>query len=171
MSLFGTSGVRGVFEKDLTLDLCRDVAQALATILPVGARVCLATDSRVSGPAIKEAVISGLCTCGVEATDLGMLPTPALALLTREWSLRHRSHDYCIPQPSGVQRHQAVQRGRHGIQPGSGTADRGHLLRQELQKRQSRIHPCRSRNEGELSSGNPEASCPQRESTSDSESW
>jgi phosphomannomutase len=52
MSLFGTSGVRGVFEKDLTLDLCRDVAQALGTILPVGARVCLATDSRVSGPAI-----------------------------------------------------------------------------------------------------------------------
>ncbi len=85
MSLFGTSGVRGVFEKDLTLDLCRDVAQALATALPVGARVCLATDSRVSGPAIKEAVISGLCTCGVEASDLGMLPTPALALLTREW--------------------------------------------------------------------------------------
>ena len=86
MSLFGTSGVRGVFEKDLTLDLCRNVAQALATTLPAGARVCLATDSRVSGPAIKEAVISGLCTCGVETSDLGMLPTPALALLTREWS-------------------------------------------------------------------------------------
>jgi len=86
MSLFGTSGVRGVFEKDLTLDLCRDVAQALATVLPAGARVCLATDSRVSGPAIREAVISGLCNCGVEATDLGMLPTPALALLTREWN-------------------------------------------------------------------------------------
>jgi len=86
MSLFGTSGVRGVFEKDLTLDLCRDVAQALGTLLPVGAKVCLATDSRVSGPAIKEAVISGLCSCGVEATDMGMLPTPALALLTRERS-------------------------------------------------------------------------------------
>src|SRR5512137_2923774 len=86
MSLFGTSGVRGVFEKDLTLDLCRNVAQALATTLPAGARVCLATDSRVSGPAIKEAVVSGLCTCGVETSDLGMLPTPALALLTREWS-------------------------------------------------------------------------------------
>lgn len=87
MSLFGTSGVRGVFEKDLTLDLCRDVAQALGTVLPLGARVCLATDSRVSGPAIKEAVILGLRGCGVEATDLGMLPTPALALLTREWGL------------------------------------------------------------------------------------
>ncbi len=56
-----------------------------AHVLPAASRVCLATDSRVSGPAIKEAVISGLCDCGVEATDLGMLPTPALALLTREW--------------------------------------------------------------------------------------
>lgn len=85
MSLFGTSGVRGVFEKDLTLGLCHDVAQALGTLLPARSRVCVSTDSRVSGPAIKEAVISGLCNCGVEATDLGMLPTPALALLTREW--------------------------------------------------------------------------------------
>jgi phosphoglucosamine mutase len=85
MSLFGTSGVRGVFGKDLTLDLCRDVASALGSILPVGARVCVATDSRVSGPAVKEAVVSGLCDNGVDAIDLGMLPTPALALLTREW--------------------------------------------------------------------------------------
>jgi phosphoglucosamine mutase len=85
MSLFGTSGVRGVFGKDLTLNLCHDVALALGTVLPAGARVCVATDSRVSGPAVKEAVISGLGDCGVETTDLGMLPTPALALLTREW--------------------------------------------------------------------------------------
>ncbi len=84
MSLFGTSGVRGVFNRDLTLDLCRDVAQAIGTVLPPGARVCLATDTRVSGPAIKEAVFSGLLDCGVEATDLGTLPTPALALLTRD---------------------------------------------------------------------------------------
>src|SRR5512136_56229 len=103
MSLFGTSGVRGVFEKDLTLDLCRNVAQALATTLPTGARVCLANDSRVSGPAIKQAVISGLCTSGVEATDLGMGPSD------QRVGLRHRSHDHRISQPSRVQRHQAVQ--------------------------------------------------------------
>ena len=84
MALFGTSGVRGVFGKDLTLDLCRNVASSLATILPAGARVCVANDSRLSGPAIKEAVFSGLTACGVEAMDLGLLPTPALALLTRE---------------------------------------------------------------------------------------
>src|SRR4030042_715134 len=85
MSLFGTSGIRGVFNQDLTLDLCHDVARSLGTLLYPGARVCLATDTRKSGPAIKEAFLEGLVSCGAEAVDLGVLPTPALALLTREW--------------------------------------------------------------------------------------
>ncbi|MCX5999993.1 MAG: phosphoglucosamine mutase, partial [Chloroflexi bacterium] len=85
MSLFGTSGIRGVVGQDLTMELCQEVAGALGTILPVGARVCLATDSRVSAGAIKDAILSGLLPCGMEVTDLGILPTPVLALLTREW--------------------------------------------------------------------------------------
>lgn len=83
--LFGTSGVRGVFNKDLTTDLCREVARALGTLLPPGAKVCLATDTRISGEAVKQAIFSGLLSCGTQVTDLGILPTPALALLTREW--------------------------------------------------------------------------------------
>jgi len=85
MHLFGTSGIRGVVNKDLTTELCREVAQALGTALPPRARVCLATDTRVSREALKGAIFSGLLSCGIEATDLGILPTPALALLTREW--------------------------------------------------------------------------------------
>jgi phosphoglucosamine mutase len=85
MSLFGTSGIRGVVNQDLTTELCREVAQALGTALPPRARVCLATDTRVSGEALKNAILSGLLSCGIEATDLGILPTPVLALLTREW--------------------------------------------------------------------------------------
>jgi len=85
MPLFGTSGIRGVVNKDLTMELCREVAQALGTALPPRARVCLATDTRVSREALKDAIFSGLLSCGIEATDLGILPTPVLALLTREW--------------------------------------------------------------------------------------
>ena len=84
MALFGTSGVRGVFGKDLTLDLCRDVASSLGTCLPAGATVCIGNDPRLSGPAIKEAVVAGLAASGANTVDLGLLPTPALALLTRE---------------------------------------------------------------------------------------
>lgn len=84
MALFGTSGVRGVFKQDLTIELCCDVARSLGTLLPSGARICLATDTRISGKDIKEAIFSGLLSCGSQVTDLGTLPTPALALLTRE---------------------------------------------------------------------------------------
>ncbi|MFC1926013.1 phosphoglucosamine mutase, partial [Chloroflexota bacterium] len=84
-TLFGTSGIRGVFNQDLTTEICYEVAKALGTLLPPGARVCLATDTRTSGAAIKEAIFSGLLSCGTQLTDLGILPTPALALLTREW--------------------------------------------------------------------------------------
>jgi len=85
MPLFGTSGIRGVVDQDLTPGLCHEVAQALATSLTVRSRVCLATDTRVSRNVLKEAIIAGLLSCGVDVTDLGILPTPVLALLTREW--------------------------------------------------------------------------------------
>lgn len=85
MSLFGTSGIRGVVNEELTTKLCREVAQALGTSLPEGARVCLATDTRVSREELKSAIFSGLLSCGIDVTDLSILPTPALAVLTREW--------------------------------------------------------------------------------------
>ena len=82
--LFGTSGIRGIFGQSLTTELCRDVAMALGTSLPALSNVCIATDTRASGPAVKEAVTSGLISTGACITDLGVLPTPALALLTKE---------------------------------------------------------------------------------------
>ncbi len=82
--LFGTSGIRGVVNQDLSLDFCRRVALALGTTLPQSSTVCIATDTRVSRDVIKEAITTGLLSCGVNVVDLGILPTPALALLTRE---------------------------------------------------------------------------------------
>jgi phosphoglucosamine mutase len=82
--LFGTSGVRGVVNKDLSPDFCRRVALAIGTTLHPASRVCIATDTRISRDTIKEAVTSGLLSCSINVIDLGILPTPALALLTRE---------------------------------------------------------------------------------------
>ncbi len=84
VNLFGTSGIRGVVGRDLPIDLCREAAQAIGTALPSSSQVCIATDTRVTREAVKDAVISGLCSSGAHVTDLGILPTPALALLTRE---------------------------------------------------------------------------------------
>ena len=82
--LFGTSGIRGVVNKDLSPDFCRRVALAIGTTLPQASTVCIATDTRTTREMIKEAVSSGLLSCSINVVDLGILPTPALALLTRE---------------------------------------------------------------------------------------
>jgi phosphoglucosamine mutase len=82
--LFGTSGIRGVVNQDLSPDFCRRVALAIGTTLPPASTACIATDTRISKDIIKEAVTAGLLSCGINVVDLGMLPTPALALLTRE---------------------------------------------------------------------------------------
>jgi phosphoglucosamine mutase len=82
--LFGTSGIRGVVNQDLSPDFCRRVASAIGTTLPPTSTVCIATDTRTSRDVIKEAVTAGLLSCSINVVDLGILPTPALALLTRE---------------------------------------------------------------------------------------
>lgn len=82
--LFGTSGIRGVVNQDLSPDFCHRVALAIGTTLPPASTVCIATDTRISRDMIKEAVTAGLLSCSINVVDLGILPTPALALLTRE---------------------------------------------------------------------------------------
>lgn len=82
--LFGTSGIRGVADRHLTADFCHEVGSAIGTALPPYSRVCIATDTRSSREVIKQALVSGLTSSGMNVVDLGILPTPALALLTRE---------------------------------------------------------------------------------------
>jgi len=82
--LFGTSGIRGIVNQDLSPDFCSRVASAVGTTLPPTSPVCIATDTRISRAVIKDAVIGGLLSCSINVVDLGILPTPALALLTRE---------------------------------------------------------------------------------------
>ncbi|MFC1938116.1 phosphoglucosamine mutase [Chloroflexota bacterium] len=80
--LFGTSGIRGVVNQDLSIDFCREVAQAIGTMLSPGARVCIGTDTRITREIVKDAVVSGLCSSGIDVIDFGIIPTPVLAFLT-----------------------------------------------------------------------------------------
>ncbi|MFA4836243.1 MAG: hypothetical protein WC749_09270 [Dehalococcoidia bacterium] len=82
--LFGTSGIRGIVGKELTPDFCRDAGRAIGTVLTPGSKICIATDTRISREIIREAVTSGLLSSGIDVTHLGILPTPALAFLTKE---------------------------------------------------------------------------------------
>lgn len=84
MRLFGSSGIRGEVDKEITPEFCLAVAKSLGSILPVGSHICVATDTRISRDVIKASISAGLLHAGINVTDFGILPTPALALLTKE---------------------------------------------------------------------------------------
>jgi phosphoglucosamine mutase len=79
--LFGSSGIRGVVNVDLTPTLAAQVGLAVATFCKKG-NVLVARDTRVSGLMLEKALVSGLLAGGANVYCLGILPTPALAYLT-----------------------------------------------------------------------------------------
>ncbi len=89
--LFGTDGVRGLANRDVTAELALDLSVAAAHVLgATGAfeghrpRAVVGRDSRASGEFLSAAVAAGLASAGVDVDDVGILPTPAVAFLTGE---------------------------------------------------------------------------------------
>lgn len=81
MKLFGSSGIRAVFSKEL-------LTTAFKVGLAVGRnyhRVIIGQDTRISGDKMKQAVVSGLLSGGASCNGAGMVPTPTLAYATREF--------------------------------------------------------------------------------------
>ncbi len=85
MSLFGTDGIRGLANVDLTAELALDVAVAAAHILVENSnerpRAIVGQDSRASGEFLEAAVVAGLTSAGVDVYRIGVVPTPAVAYL------------------------------------------------------------------------------------------
>jgi phosphoglucosamine mutase len=85
--LFGTDGVRGVSNELLKPDLALKLGLAIAHQLKPqdrALRVLIGRDTRRSGGMLEAALTSGLCALGADVTSAGVLPTPAVAYLTRE---------------------------------------------------------------------------------------
>ena len=80
--LFGSSGVRGLVNVVLTPQLACKVGQAAATYAKAR-RAVVGRDTRVSGPMLEDALVSGLVACGVDVSLVSVVPTPAVAYLTR----------------------------------------------------------------------------------------
>ena len=81
--LFGTDGVRGVANSELTPDLTLALGRAAGRVLaPDGGIVVLGRDTRVSGPMLEGALVAGLCSAGAGVHLAGVIPTPAVAFLT-----------------------------------------------------------------------------------------
>lgn len=89
--LFGTDGVRGLANRDVTVEIALQLAQAAAIVLGEDARskgnkpkAVIGRDPRISGEFISAAVAAGLASSGVDVFDAGVLPTPATAYLTAD---------------------------------------------------------------------------------------
>ena len=82
-TLFGTSGIRGIFGKELNLDLALKIGKAIGTYLNKG-EVVIAHDPRTSSLAIENCIISGLESAGISVVRTGMIPTPTLAFAARK---------------------------------------------------------------------------------------
>lgn len=88
---FGTDGIRGVANADLTPEMAMAVGRAAALVLKRGdksPRMVIGRDTRLSGQMLEAALVAGICSAGVDVLLAGVLPTPAVAYLTRELGLQ-----------------------------------------------------------------------------------
>ena len=83
--LFGTNGVRGVANKELTSELVTRLAASCGHVL--GKNIALGRDGRVTSPLFRDAAASGLQSVGCNVHDFGVLPTPALQYAVKHLGL------------------------------------------------------------------------------------
>lgn len=84
--LFGTDGVRGIANEELTSELAYKLGRFGAYVLTKGkknSKIVVGMDTRISGDMLEAALISGICSVGVDVVCIGVVPTPAVAYQTR----------------------------------------------------------------------------------------
>lgn len=85
---FGTDGVRGIANLELTCDLAYKLGRAGGYVLTEGkekVKVIVGKDTRVSGDMLEAALISGLMSVGCDVISVGIMPTPGVAYLTKKY--------------------------------------------------------------------------------------
>ncbi len=86
--LFGTDGVRGIAGSELSIELATKLGQAGAYVLTKEsahqATIIVGCDTRISGGMLASALMAGICSVGANAIFVGVMPTPAIAYLTRK---------------------------------------------------------------------------------------
>ncbi len=85
--LFGTNGVRGIVNEELTAELVLKLSMATGTYFK-GADLAVGCDGRLSSPLFQDVVCSGLASAGCQVWKLGQITTPALQFLTKDWGLK-----------------------------------------------------------------------------------
>ena len=87
--LFGTDGVRGIANSELTCELALSIGRAAATVLTDSnhrhPKVLIGKDTRLSSDMLESALAAGLCSVGANVVRLGVIPTPAVAFLVGKY--------------------------------------------------------------------------------------
>ena len=88
--LFGTDGARGVAITELTCELAMQIGRAAAMVLTKEtnhkAKIIIGKDTRISGDILESALVAGICSVGADAHILGVVPTPAVAMLVKKYN-------------------------------------------------------------------------------------
>ena len=104
--LFGTDGVRGVANTELTAELAYKLGRYGAIVLAGETnhkpKIIVGSDTRISCPMLECALVSGICSAGADALVCGVIPTPGIAKLVREYdcdagvviSASHNSYEF-----------------------------------------------------------------------------
>lgn len=87
--LFGTDGVRGIANVELTAEIAMKIGKAAASVLvkntPGKAKILIGKDTRLSCDILEGALVAGICSIGVDVVCLGVIPTPAVAFLVKKY--------------------------------------------------------------------------------------
>lgn len=84
--MFGTDGVRGIANTELTAELAYELGRAGAYVLAESSHkptIIVGRDTRISGDMLESALVAGICSTGAHAICIGVVPTPGVAYLTR----------------------------------------------------------------------------------------
>lgn len=87
--MFGTDGVRGVANIELTCELAMQLGRAAALVLTRHTshkpKIVIGKDTRISSDVLEAAMTAGICSVGADVLSLGVIPTPAVAYLVKEY--------------------------------------------------------------------------------------
>ncbi len=86
-SIFGTDGIRGIFNKEITYDLAQKIGYAFGCINNDTEQILVGRDTRVSGDLLLKALSSGLNHSGKKVINIGICPTPAIPFLIKKFKI------------------------------------------------------------------------------------
>lgn len=89
--LFGTDGVRGIANKELTCELAMNIGKSAAFVLAgerknTHKKIIIGKDTRLSSDMLESSIAAGLCSVGANVVLLGVVPTPAVAYLVKKYN-------------------------------------------------------------------------------------